>query len=124
MKSRRLLAALTIWLATLAACGGGGASSSPTGPPPPPPPPPPPQLTITPNPLPGGIAGVPYLITFSAQGGTPPYVWDSGSTPLPQGFSLSSSGVLSGTSPLAAGGVPGQKITIHVLDSSSPQHFG
>lgn len=58
---------------------------------------------ITTTYLPSGMIGNVYSETFSATGGTPPYVnWTVLSGTLPPGLSLSSGGVLSGT-PTTAG---------------------
>jgi hypothetical protein len=48
--------------------------------------------------LPAGTQAYPYQATLTAVGGTPPYTWslNTGST-LPEGLSLSSSGLISGT---------------------------
>jgi len=59
---------------------------------------PPPSITST-SPLPGGMAGVKYTYTFTATGGTTPYSWVVQG--LPQGFSMSSAGVLTVASPNA-----------------------
>ena len=56
--------------------------------------------------LPSGEAGVPYSFTFKAAGGASPYTYVvSTFTPLPQGLTLSSDGVLSGT-PASPGSYP------------------
>jgi hypothetical protein len=59
------------------------------------------QLTIqilgltTPAALPLGAATFPYGASFTAAGGTPPYVFSA--TGLPAGFAISGNGVLGGT---------------------------
>lgn len=53
---------------------------------------------FTPSPLSAGNAGVPYSQAFTATGGTTPYSWSVISGSLPPGLSMSSAGVLSGTS--------------------------
>src|ERR1700741_4445351 len=59
-------------------------------------------LTITTNSLPGGTAGVAYSATqLAVTGGVSPYSWNVVSG-LPNGLSLSTTGVLSGT-PTASG---------------------
>lgn len=58
------------------------------------------QLTISGD-APGGTEDAAYSFTYSASGGTEPYVFDLLSGSLPNGLSLSSSGVLSGTLTLA-----------------------
>ena len=47
--------------------------------------------------LPAGTNTVPYADTLTAEGGTPPYSWSQVSGSLPAGITLSSSGVVSGT---------------------------
>ena len=64
-----------------------------------------PPLTITTTaPLPRAITGQPYSFTLSASGGTTPYSWSIplGTGILPDGLSLNSDGVISGT-PVASG---------------------
>ncbi len=61
--------------------------------------PPPVPLSITTTSLPNGTVGVPYGASFSATGGTAPYVWSV--TPVPPGLSVNGS-TLAGT-PSAAG---------------------
>lgn len=55
-------------------------------------------LIVTTTALPAGQVGVPYSFQFSAIGGTQPYTWTkANSKDWPDGLSLSSSGLLSGT---------------------------
>src|SRR5207249_24946 len=64
-------------------------------------------------------AGVPYSpVMLQAAGGVPPYKWTlaPGSGPLPDGLSLSSSGVISGT-PTTNGTF---SFALRVTDSESP----
>lgn len=61
-----------------------------------------PPLSLATSSLPNGAAGAPYSVTLAANGGQPPYSWSLGQSQLPQGFSLDSSGNLTGT-PSAAG---------------------
>ena len=87
--------ALLVWTA----CGGGSSS------PPVSTPPPPPVITITPNPLPEGIAGTPYSVTLTTTVGTGPYTWSlNDPLDLPQGFTFSAAGVLSGNLPADSAG--------------------
>jgi hypothetical protein len=70
------------------------------------------------SPLPNATVQAPYLFTFGAVGGTPPYTWSTvPSAPLPPGLSLSSSGTLTGTlaSTLGTGNFP---FSVQVTDSS------
>jgi hypothetical protein len=62
-----------------------------------------PSITTT-SPLANGIVNTPYSATFQSTGGTAPVTWTlSPGTLLPQGFELSSAGVLTGatTSPVS-----------------------
>jgi len=61
-----------------------------------------PKLAITTASVPGGTAGEAYTATLGASGGTGEYTWSVISGALPDGLSLSSAGVISGT-PTAAG---------------------
>jgi len=81
---------------------------------------PPPLVITTTSPLPAGTENQAYSTTLAATGGTPPLTWSlAGSSPaLPDGLTLSSSGILNGT-PTAAGTV---SLIFRVEDSaSSPQ---
>jgi len=70
-------------------------------------------VSITTQVLPAGTANLPYSVTLSAAGGTPPYAWSA--TGLPGGLSLNAStGVLAGTP--AATGV--YSVTASVTDST------
>ena len=89
------------------ACGGGSST--------PPPPPPPPQLVITTDTLPSTVVGHAYSVTLQATGGTGALTW-SLVNPLPDGLSLSSSGVLSGT-PTSSGNFA---IFLQARDSGNP----
>ena len=55
------------------------------------------SLTIATSALPPGTADLPYLHALIAIGGSPPYTWSLVSGSLPDGLSLSSQGLLSGT---------------------------
>jgi hypothetical protein len=59
--------------------------------------PPCPTITLSPSTLPAATAGVGYSQTITASGGTAPYTFSVVSGALPNGLSLSSGGVLSGT---------------------------
>jgi hypothetical protein len=54
-------------------------------------------LTITTTALPGGSDGTPYSRAIISNGGTAPLTWSIATGVLPQGLSLSSAGVISGT---------------------------
>jgi len=63
-----------------------------------------PGITITPGPtLTAAIYGQPYTLTFSAANGTAPYTWLISSGSPPNGLTLSSGGILSGTPTAAIG---------------------
>ncbi len=105
-------AASTGLLLTLAACGGSGGGNTFN--------PPPPALTITTTSLPDGNLNQSYnSALLLASGGTGARTWSlaSGSGPLPDGLTLSSSGVISGI-PSVEGTF---NFTVQVTDSSSPQ---
>ena len=106
-------AASTGLLLALAACGGSG---NPFNPPPPAPPP----LSVSTSSLPdGNLSQSSYSATLQASGGTGTRAWSlaSGSGPLPDDLTLSSSGVISG-SPTVEGTF---NFTVQVADSGSPQ---
>jgi len=72
------------------------------------------QVTLSPAGLPAGSLGSPYSQTITASGGTAPYAFAVSSGALPEGVTLSPSGVLSGT-PTASGDF---SFTITATDSS------
>ncbi len=72
-------------------------------------------IQISPPQLPGGTVAGSYSDTLTATGGTSPYTWSVLSGSLPNGLTLSSAGVLSGT-PSLAGSFP---FTVQVKDASS-----
>ncbi|MDF0644119.1 MAG: putative Ig domain-containing protein [Nitrospira sp.] len=83
------------------------------------PPPGPTALAIqSGSPLPSGSIGIRYSTTLAASGGNPAYSWSlvGGSPSLPNGLSLSSTGVISGTPTTI------QTVTskFQVVDSSTP----
>ncbi|HWR15645.1 MAG TPA: Ig domain-containing protein, partial [Terriglobales bacterium] len=92
-------------------CGGGGGGGGRT--------PAPVSFGITTASLPPATSGVPYSVTLTAAGGTPPYKW-SILTEYPQmtGFKLSTDGVLSGLRPEGEEGMLTQ-IQFQVTDSSA-----
>jgi len=78
-------------------------------------------LSITTTSLPSASATVPYSAQLTAVGGAAPYQWRLSSTStLPEGLSLSSSGVISGT-PTSA--VYGSTFTVVVSDTAAPPNF-
>ncbi len=107
-------AASTGLLLTLAACGG-NSGGTPFNPPPPAPSP----LSISTSSLPDGNLSQSYSATLQASGGTGTRTWSlaSGSGPLPDDLTLSSSGVISGTPTVDAS----FNFTVQVADSGSPQ---
>ena len=62
-------------------------------------------IRVSPNTVPSGLAGMPYSVSFSASGGTPPYSFvalnSAGGGFSPDGLLMSSTGTLSGI-PLAS----------------------
>ena len=74
-------------------------------------------LSVTTNSLADGRQNAAYTATLAASGGTTPYTWSlaSGSGPLPNGLTLSNSGIISGT-PTATGTF---SFTVQVTDSAS-----
>ena len=75
-----------------------------------------PALSILTGSLPDGTVGVAYSQALTATGGAGPYVWSLSSGLLPDGLSLSSTGVISGTPNTAATAT----ITVQVTDTSTP----
>ncbi len=79
------------------------------------------QLKVVAPTLMAPIPSVPYSpVQLQASGGVPPYTWSqaTGSSPLPPGMSLSSSGVISGTPP--ADFSSSYSFALQVADSQSP----
>ena len=107
-------AASTGLLLALAACGGSGGGTPFN-----PPPPAPPALSVSTTSLPDGNLSQSYSATLQASGGTGTRTWSlaSGSGPLPDDLTLSSSGVISGTPTVDAS----FNFTVQVADSGSPQ---
>ncbi len=108
-------AASTGLLLTLAACGGSGGGTPFN-----PPPPAPPALSVSTTSLPDGNLSQSYSATLQASGGTGTRTWSraSGSGPLPDDLTLSSSGVINGGTPTVEGTF---NFTVQVADSASPQ---
>lgn len=75
------------------------------------------SLTIvTGSPLPKGLEGEPYSVTFAADGGAKPYFWGLVQGALPPGLGLSAGGVLSGV-PTEGGDF---SFTVKALDNAEP----
>jgi subtilisin family serine protease len=74
-------------------------------------------LAITTTTLPSGTIGVPYSTSLAASGGVSPYTWSRISGKLPNGLTLGSSGVISGT-PTKRGTYT---FTVRVTDSLGTQ---
>jgi M6 family metalloprotease-like protein len=73
----------------------------------------PPLGITTESPLPFAVTEVPYSLTLTAEGGTPPYTFSRVSGDLPDGFELSADGVISGLS----SNVQTSTFTIELTDS-------
>jgi len=76
---------------------------------------PPPTVTTT-SPVTAGTVGAAYSVTLQASGGAGALTWSLASGTLPNGLSLSSGGVISGT-PTATGT---STFTVQLADSGSP----
>lgn len=82
-----------------------------------------PIITVAPSSLPGGTVNAAYSQNLTASGGTASYTYDLLTGTLPNGITLSSSGVLSGT-PTQAGNFT---VTVRARDSttgSAAPYFG
>jgi hypothetical protein len=77
-------------------------------------------LNVTPETLPVGLAGSPYLVTLEASGTVTPYSFAVVSGVLPDGLSLASDGTLSGTP--TTGGV--RKFVVQATDNNDPTRTG
>jgi hypothetical protein len=89
------------------------------------------KLVISTSSLPDGVVGTPYSATLTADGGTTSYTWALNSGELPDGLSLGTEGLISGT-PTAAGlynfivrvddsaGFDTQKFSIYIDSDSTP----
>jgi arabinan endo-1,5-alpha-L-arabinosidase len=100
----RLLAVLVAALSVFQSCGGGSSTASSSAP-----------LAVTAGSLPGGTVSESYTATLTAAGGTGSgFGWTVSAGTLPEGLTLASGGVLSGT-PSGAGTF---NFTVQVADSS------
>jgi uncharacterized protein YhjY with autotransporter beta-barrel domain len=77
------------------------------------------SLTVTPVSLSTPAVGVPFSQQLSTSGGVGPYTYSFGGGTLPPGFSISSSGLITGTS---TGSGP-YAFTVHVVDSTPGTHL-
>ncbi|TDU67286.1 putative Ig domain-containing protein [Prosthecobacter fusiformis] len=74
-----------------------------------------PAMTLTPTTLPAGSAGSAYSQSLTATGGSTPYAWSISSGSLPNGLTLTSSGVITGTP--SSGNGAGSTFTVTVTDT-------
>ena len=93
-----------VFCVLMTACGGRAPQNGPSG------------LFVATSTLQNGVAGDTYSQTLFATGGLPPYTWSVDSGSLPVGLSLSSSGVIAGTTTVAGDSA----FTVRVTDSQSP----
>jgi uncharacterized protein (DUF1800 family) len=109
--SQRILATLLLCfgIAAMSACGGGGGGGGASAP----------SIAIGPGAVSAPTVGTAYSQTFTASGGTPPYVYTQTGAGV-AGLVLSAAGVLQGT-PTVAGAV---SLTVNVADSSVPSRLG
>jgi hypothetical protein len=72
----------------------------------------------TPSLLPAAPIQIPYSVTLTASGGTAPYTWSKVGFEIPNGLSLSSSGVLSGSASNTQQETTGYQFTVKVIDAN------
>ncbi len=77
------------------------------------------SLVVTPASLGTPAVGVPFSQQLSTSGGVAPYTYSLGGGSLPPGFSISPTGLISGTS---TGSGP-YTFTVHVVDSTAGTHL-
>jgi hypothetical protein len=83
-----------------------------------------PALAISSStPLPSGQQNVSYIFTLSATGGTSPYTWSLLSGNFPEGISLSSSGIISGTPTAEAVGTSSFSIQVAASGNTATKTF-
>jgi hypothetical protein len=75
------------------------------------------SVIITTTAIPAIASGVAYSFALQASGGTPPYTWTTTAGTLPTSITLSSAGVLAGTT--ADSGYGSQSVTFQATDSAS-----
>jgi hypothetical protein len=75
-----------------------------------------PLAITTPSLLPTAPIQIPYSMTLNASGGTPPYTWSHVGFEIPDGLSLSSSGVISGSASNSQKETTGYQFTVKVTD--------
>jgi len=73
-------------------------------------------LSVSQDPLPPAVINQPYSAQLEAVGGTAPFLWSIAGGRLPQGFSLSASGLITGTTTTAGRAT----FTVRVGDSGNP----
>ena len=78
-----------------------------------------PFVITTPSLLPQAPVGIPYNVALAAEGGTPAYTWSKVGFELPDGISLSSSGVLSGAANVRQTENTGYQFTVKVTDGAN-----
>ena len=74
-----------------------------------------PTITITPGALPLATVGTSYTQTLTASGGSGPYAWTTISGSWPEGLTMGSNGVVSGTPTLSNGA--GGSVTVRATDA-------
>lgn len=79
-------------------------------------------IEVGPLAIPIAYAGRPYAVTFSAQGGTPPFTFAVAAGTLPPGLALSPAGTLSGT-PTTAGTAAFDVAAIDTLECSGQRTY-
>jgi hypothetical protein len=77
-----------------------------------------PFAITTPSLLPQAPVGIPYNLALAVNGGTPPYTWSKVGFELPDGISLSSSGMLSGAANVQQTENTGYQFTVKVTDGA------
>ena len=73
-------------------------------------------LVVSPAPLPAAVINMPYSTTLTSTGGKGPFTWALASGTLPPGLSISTAGVISGTSTVLGT----TSFKVQVTDSQTP----